>query len=286
MSKITLYTIIATGLLATAILQAGPILTINPAGGALTGGPNDTVGWGFTLTNNSDFLVVDEANYVTTSPIGVFSDFISGFFIVVGPSPETSSWSQSFDDAAQTGIGSYMISPSAALGSLSVGTIEVTYDLYSVSPNDPTWDPTTDYLGTNTLSQPASVLVAPSIPEPASGGMLLIGICAMLGLRVIRAAILGHGLSHGLGGPVLHNRDAANGHRHFRRGAGGARISSGRGCQRWIRQTFGCPLQTPTRPFARISQGWMGGVSRIGSPSLDPARRRQLPFTWLITKFL
>jgi hypothetical protein len=126
------------------------------------------VGWGFTLTNGTDFVVVAAARYITVTPVGTFTDFISPQFVVVGPGSEAiNPWTESFNNGGSLGIGSYAIDPGAALGALSTGQIQITYDLYSVSPNDPNFDPTKDTISTgNILDAPASVLVA--VPEPAS----------------------------------------------------------------------------------------------------------------------
>ena len=35
----------------------------DPANGALTGAPGDVVGWGFTMTNNTDWLIVTQAAF-------------------------------------------------------------------------------------------------------------------------------------------------------------------------------------------------------------------------------
>jgi hypothetical protein len=164
-------------------LQAGPILTLDPAGGALSGFPGQTVGWGYTLVNDTDYLVVTSADYVTATPVGAFTDFISGFnFIVVGPPPESTVVSQSFDLLAQTGIGSYLIDPAAPIGASSIGVIQLTYDLYSVSPNDPAFDPGTDLVsGGNFLEADASVEVV--IPEPST---YLLLACGLIALAVVR----------------------------------------------------------------------------------------------------
>jgi hypothetical protein len=172
--------------LSTAVcgLQAAPILQLSPPGGALTGAPGQVVGWGFTLTNTSDFLVVTSADYVTATPLGTFTDFISGFnFIVAGPVPESSTVSQSFDASSFTGIGSFLIDPGAVAGALSTGVIRLTYDLYSVSPNDPLFDPATDLRsGGLSLDADASVQVS-ATPEPAS--WILMG-ASMAGLVIGR----------------------------------------------------------------------------------------------------
>src|SRR5262245_53600446 len=73
-----------TILLCTGALAA-PILDLIPSIGTIGGMPGDIVGWGFTLTNTTDFLVVTGADFVPPSPLGVFNDFIGPNFIVVGP---------------------------------------------------------------------------------------------------------------------------------------------------------------------------------------------------------
>jgi hypothetical protein len=68
---------------------------------------------------------------------------------------------------ALTGVGSFAISPAAMPGDMAIGEIQLTYDLFSRSPNDPNFNPATDTISVgNLLSQPASVTVV--IPEPAS----------------------------------------------------------------------------------------------------------------------
>ena len=159
--------------------SAAPVLDLIPANGTIGGGPGDVVGWGFTLTNTTDFLVVTSADFVSSVALGTFTDFIGPNFIVVGPAPENPVVSQFFNALAMTGIGSFAISPSAALGSTVSGEIQLTYDLFSRSPNDPTFNPATDTLSVgNLLSGTASAQV---VPEPAS--WLMMGTaCAVLAL--------------------------------------------------------------------------------------------------------
>ena len=165
-------------------------LTLDPVGGALTGPAGSTVGWGFTLTDTgSDFAVVTGSDFCTgvvsspcSNPFGTYTDFIGQQFVVVGPSPEPGSVAQSFDDTAMTGVGSF------AINSTSSGTIDgflaVTYDLFSVDPNSPNFDPTVDTLSTgNYLYATASVTVgsaSTTVPEPGTITLLAAGLAALL----------------------------------------------------------------------------------------------------------
>ena len=179
LKRVTL--ILATFLLfATGSLWAATVLTITPSGD-ISGAPGQTVGWGFTLSNDADFLLVTGAFYDTATPVGAFTDFASTFnFIVVGPSPESTSVPQDFDLTLHTGVGSYAIDSGAVPGALSTGTLRVVYDLYPVSPNDGAFNPDTDLISTgNTLQSAASVEVSvssSSVPEPSATLLVSLGL--------------------------------------------------------------------------------------------------------------
>lgn len=164
-------------------VQATALLQLDPIGGAISGKPGKTVGWGFTLTNDTNFLIVTGASFNSSTYLGVFTDFISqpSNFFVVGPAPESSSVSQAFDQVLKTGIGSLAIDANALVGSIANGQIVLTYDLFSVSPNDPNFNPDSDTISTgNILTANASVSV---VPEPAS--ILLFGV-GLMGLVACR----------------------------------------------------------------------------------------------------
>ncbi len=167
-----------------------PTLTLDPADGALVGPAGSTVGWGFTLTNlGTDFLVVSGSDFcvgVISSPcsnsLGTYTDFAGPQFFVLGPSPESSSFAQGFDNNLQLGMGSFLIN-SSATGSVT-GFIALTYDLYSVDPNSSLFDPNADTVSVgNFLTSAASVTVGTPVspvPEPASGLLLVSGLVAGL----------------------------------------------------------------------------------------------------------
>jgi hypothetical protein len=166
------------GLLSYPTAQAATVLQLDPLGGAISGLPGSTVGWGFNLSNNENFLVVTSAAFEAATELGTFTDLISvpDNFFVVGPALGGSTvWTQSFNAATQTGIGSFAIDAGAALGSVAFGTITLTYDLFSRSPLDPLFSPDTDTLSNGNLLT-ANASVAVPIPEPQTWAMLLAGI--------------------------------------------------------------------------------------------------------------
>ena len=77
------------GLMLAAPAQAGPILTLIPPDGALQGLPGQTVGWGFELFNDQDYLVVTGADFPASLTIGTFIDYISAQFFVCSAGPRT-----------------------------------------------------------------------------------------------------------------------------------------------------------------------------------------------------
>lgn len=153
-----------------------PSLTLDPVTGSRAGYPGSTVGWGFALTNETDYLLATGADFVLdpASPVvGAFADFSGYSAVVVGPDPETPLWQQAFDASAHTGIGSFTVDPGAFAGLVASGTMVLTYDLYNLSPNDPLFDPGVNLISTgNQISAPASVTVA-AVPEPST--FLLLG---------------------------------------------------------------------------------------------------------------
>ncbi len=169
-------------LLAATAATADTILLLKP-GGALTGLPGETVGWGFTITNTNDYLVVVATQFCTgvygaacENPVGTYTDF-SPYFLA-GPGSET--FSQEFDYEAGAGLGSFRINSGTIPGDFVAGTLFVQYDLYG-DPYDgasliapPDGEP-------RLLSAPASVGVASggpaTVPEPSS--VVLLAACLL-----------------------------------------------------------------------------------------------------------
>jgi len=185
----TLFTFTLSGF---ALADTAPTLALDPVSGAITGVAGSTVGWGFTLTNlGSDFAVITSSDFCVgpitspcSNPLGTYTDFVGQQFFVPGPSPESSSISQSFDLMALTGVGSFFINPLAQPGDNAIGQIVLSYDLFSLSPNDQNFNSIVDTVSVgNFLMAPASVTVTKTTvptPEPGSVFLLAIGLAGCL----------------------------------------------------------------------------------------------------------
>jgi len=155
------------------------ILTLTPPGGIISGMPGTTTGWGFTLTNDSGYAEINLAQFCsgsltipcTPSDLGTFTDFISANDVIVGPPGGTlpDVVTQSFDELAQTGIGSFNIAPGAS--GTDTGQILLTYTLWDMDPNS---DGAMFLSSDNTVTAAASISVtaAAPTPEPASAGLV------------------------------------------------------------------------------------------------------------------
>jgi len=192
MNKILPFGFLA-GCLILAPAAQSTTLTLDPTDGALTGLPGTTVGWGFTFTNDADFAVITGTEFCTSASsdlpagclladpsFGTYTDFAGSQFLVIGPSPETSPITQPFDNIGMTGMGSFAIDPSAS-GAVT-GDIVVTYDLYSLSPNDPDFTLDDEISGGNVLIAPASITAgAPTAtPEPGLLPLLAAGLLGVV----------------------------------------------------------------------------------------------------------
>jgi hypothetical protein len=163
-------------------------LTLTPSSGTVSGLPGDTVGWGFSLDNDTgDYLSVansyfcagtEDPAFTTCSPTlgaSTYTDFIANNGTFLNPDTSTS---QSFDAATQSGVGEYTIDSSALAGQMDTGTIVVLYNLY-----DANFDQAG---GTMELSAPAEVQITGAIsavPEPRLAMLLALGLAALIARR-------------------------------------------------------------------------------------------------------
>lgn len=179
---------ILLGLLLAMPAWGGLTLDLIPSGGAVSGSPGGTVGWGFTLTaDDASFYVISGVELcigaqfspcpADTPGLGTFQEYIATNFLIIGASPfgHDSPYSEDFQQGAPgLGIGEFLIAASAAPQVVN-GVINLTFDVYS----DDTFS---ELLPGVTVTQAVQINieaaeVAPSVPEPRLG--LLVG-CGLL----------------------------------------------------------------------------------------------------------
>jgi hypothetical protein len=181
---------ILLGTVAASALIAAPILNLSP-GAAISGAPGSTVGWGFTLTNDLNWIEVVQAQFCLDSPVNnpcflastQFVDIISNppNDVIVGPS---GSVSQIYAPSSNLGLGSFIISPGAAIGSSVVGNILLTYNTFDADPNAGG-----NQIGFNdAISARASVttITESTLPEPTTWGLAGIGLAGLVARRLRR----------------------------------------------------------------------------------------------------
>jgi hypothetical protein len=170
----------AAALFLSAAALASPSLQLEAPAGQLYGAPGQTVGWGFTLRNDSsNFLLVTGSGFNPgpLSAFGFYTDLLAASFVVIAPGDELS---EHFDAHLGTGLGAFTFA-SNAKGRLA-GSLELDYALFSVDPNGPGFDPdqhTVTFDGR--LSAQAAVT---AVPEPAT--LALVGLAGLAGVSVRR----------------------------------------------------------------------------------------------------
>jgi hypothetical protein len=164
-------------------LQAAPVLTI-PNNGAISGTPGQTVGWGFTMTSDSNYVTVIGSYLLTESnpALGLYEDYIGpmGGPVNAVLAPSYGKWEVFFNAGTKTGLGGFTISPNAQIGQSNTGTIRVLVELFTADPNGCDSD---CYVDSISLDVPFSVTAVAPVPEPAT--VLLTG-SALLALAFVR----------------------------------------------------------------------------------------------------
>jgi hypothetical protein len=166
--------------------SAAPILTLNPANGALKVEPGGTSGWGFSLTSeNTRWLSVIGSTLLTESNpgLGTYTDLIGalGGPVDFALAPLAAAWQLDFDNSLGFGVGSYTVNANAAIGAVNSGILRVIVEAYSDSPS---------VCGGNcvveTLTFDAPFSVSSEVPEPATiytVALVVLGIYARRHMR-------------------------------------------------------------------------------------------------------
>jgi hypothetical protein len=190
-----LFHLLAAGIAFAAIAPATAVFAFDPIGGSLSGNPGATIGWGFSIQDTTEFVLVSESSFCPTgstasdlpcsSTIGTYTDFSTNI-PVVGPSPDQPSVTQAFILATQQGYGSFHINTTATAGTVMSGEIAIVYDLFTGDPNSGG----AQIGGDNFTFLPASITVtsAAGVPEPSA--MVPLGIALLWGFRRLKISAI------------------------------------------------------------------------------------------------
>jgi len=171
-------------LLATlaAPLPAAVVLTLNPANGQISGTAGSTIGWSFTLTSDTHYLLSNGIDFLPGPSIGTFEDLLSARPTFTSGPLENPVVSEVFDLVAETGLAKFTIDAGTPEGTIASGNLYFNYSLFTVSPNDPLFDPGAHFFDVGLLVLPVQVAVvaAPAVPEPTTWSMaaLAFGVAA------------------------------------------------------------------------------------------------------------
>jgi hypothetical protein len=148
-----------------------------PVDGALTAAPGQTVGWGYTITNEDpanwlELLALDHDPFVSGTPNSLFD------FPILAPG---ASVTVPYDFLLPAGLFEFTLDPGAPNGLVNAGRFVLTGDF---------WDD--DPLGAGNPLGEQRMVSAPysvtAVPEPASVVLLGTGAAGLLARRVRRRA--------------------------------------------------------------------------------------------------
>ena len=147
--------------------QASPVsLTLLPASGVVGGEPGTAVGWGFTLTDNTDWVILLGSSGFAPTPYGTYTDYTGNSFDLAGPGDGVTLTQNWGGPSSGEGLGEFDIYSTAPSGTVISGTLVVSYAEFSVDPMSGSFDPDTD-----TICSDCSLAVSAQVgvsPEPSS----------------------------------------------------------------------------------------------------------------------
>jgi hypothetical protein len=118
-------------LLGTALLAhsafAGPVVTftLGPLDGVLAGPQGTSVGWGYTISTDSGFLLVNSITFQDLTPVGTFWTPGITSAIISDGSPVTVPWIEGLNGLQ------YDIDPGATVGSQTTGWMDLNYEWFA-----------------------------------------------------------------------------------------------------------------------------------------------------------
>jgi hypothetical protein len=173
-------TIVALLVLSTTLSAQAMMLSLSPVNGDVHGYPGTTVGWGYTVTNDSptDWIVLSASDFTPPPPSwGTYTDFIQNYFVLLAPAGSPGDTWTEFNAQSQTGTGSFLIDPQANPGDTATGNIIISFDRYDGDPTNGG-----NYIDAATVFASASVTVDP-VPEPSTFFLLGGGLAGLFWSR-------------------------------------------------------------------------------------------------------
>jgi hypothetical protein len=163
-------------------------IQLGPANGAVDGVAGATVGWGFTVSWSSTNGDVISFSGTSVTPFESNPSLRAGYMSFIdlqgGPdspgvlAPADGPWTEAFDPGSQPqqGVGSYRIASDPAIavpGAQDTGQISFSFSVYDSNLNS-IGDPSYTYSDASTAY--TVTVDASSAPEPATLGLLLVGL--------------------------------------------------------------------------------------------------------------
>src|SRR5579871_3332889 len=170
---------------AAVVCVADPSFTFStvPLSGDISGSPGQTIGWGYSITNNdsTDYLVLtnlDAGTFLNGSAAGLFD------FPILAPGQTVT---ESFDAALSQGLYELTWDPGAPDGFENSGQFTVTADWYDGDPFG-TGSPIDGLTGVMASQPYSATVVAAKVaaPEPSGFSILFACLSAIPAARLIR----------------------------------------------------------------------------------------------------
>ncbi len=174
-----------SALAAAVVCAADPTFTFStvPLSGDISGAPGQTIGWGYSITNNdsSDYLVLtnlDAGTFLNGSASGLFD------FPILAPGETVT---ESFDAGLQ-GLYELTWDPGAPDGFENSGEFTVTADWYDGDPLG-TGSPIDGLTGITANQAYSASVVESSVATPEPSGIASVLAC-LLGIVILRSKAL------------------------------------------------------------------------------------------------
>lgn len=172
--------------LAGAAAWAGPLVTftLDPPDGNLLGAAGATVGWGYQISTDSDYVVIQSIVFGDLTPIGIFSTPGIPLNAASPGNPITVPWLLGISGLE------YSIFPGATLNASTLGQMTLIYDTFTdadlidqVGFGDSV---VATFDGPLTAQITVNEAGSTTVPEPATSAALALGLALLAARRSIR----------------------------------------------------------------------------------------------------